>query len=155
MGRTLHLIDVENLIGGASFTMHEAEAVAQRYGPVAGLSPQDLVILASSHVAAPAAWFGWPAGRRLLQSGPDGADLALIEVLMAENVNRRFSRVVIASGDGIFSGPSAWLQAMGCAITVVTRRDALSRRLALAVRDVRFLGTEPEGNPNIALARVA
>lgn len=154
--RTLHVIDIENLIGSTSFTVGEAAVVARRYALVSGCGPQDFTVLASSHIAAKAAWFGWPTGRRLVRSGPDGADRALIDVLTAEDVHARFGRVVVASGDGIFSGPCAWLQEMGCSMTVVTRRNALSRRLAFAVRDIRFLETQPGSTPTVRVfGRVA
>ena len=151
--RTLHLVDIENLMGGTAFTVEEVSLLADHYAPVAEHSPGDFTVLASSHFAAPAAWFGWPNARRLLQSGQDGADLALIDVMMGEDLHRRFGRVVVASGDGIFSAPCAWLQEVGCSVTVVTRRAALSRRLAFAVRDVRFLETEPDGAPSVAVLR--
>lgn len=151
--RTLHLIDIENLMGGTDFTVDEAARLEDVYAPIAEVASGDFTVMASSHMAAPAAWFGWPNARRLLQSGPDGADLALIDVMMAEDVHRRFDRVVIASGDGIFSDPCAWLQEVGCSVTVVTRREALSRRLAFAVRDVRFLEVKPDGAPNVAVPK--
>jgi hypothetical protein len=66
--------------------------------------------------------------------------LALIDVIRLEDISARFDHVVIASGDGIFAEPCARLQAAGCSVTVVSRRHAaLSRGLAFAVRDVRFL----------------
>lgn len=151
--RTVHLVDIENLMGGADFTVGEAAVVADHYVRIAVAAPEDFTVLASSHFAAPAAWFGWHTARRLLQSGSDGADLALIDVMMSEDFARRFGRVVVASGDGIFSGPCAWLQEQGCSVTVVTRREALSRRLAFAVRDVRYLELEPEGAPAVAALR--
>lgn len=153
--RTLHLLDIENLMGGPDFTVEEVARLADEYGPIADLRSDDMTVLASSHYAAFAAWFGWPRARRLLRSGQDGADLALIDVMLSEDVAHRFDRVVVASGDGIFSSPCAWLQEMDCSVTVVCRPTALSRRLALAVRDVRFLRTEPEGAPNIAVLRRA
>lgn len=150
VGRTLHLVDVENLLGGPVFTEDEASRVAAEYRVVAGVGPVDFTVVASSHYAAPATWFGWPAARRLVRSGPDGADLALVDVMVSEDLFRRFDRVVVASGDAIFSNPSAWLQQMGCAVSVVCRPGALSRRLAFAVRDVRFL-SGPTAGPGLAI----
>lgn len=154
VGRTVHLVDIENLMGGAAFTTEAVARLAVEYRPVADLRPSDLMVLASSHYAASAAWFGWPEARRLLRSGPDGADLALVDVILGEDLYRRFDRVVVASGDGIFANPCAWLQEMGCTVTVVCRPSALSRRLAFAVRDVRFLA-DPEGCPAAAALRSA
>jgi hypothetical protein len=98
------------------------------------------VVIATSHHSAAAAWFAWPAAaRRLVRSGPDGADLALLEVLEHENVARRYDLIVIGSGDAIFALPAAKLQEAGATVVVVSRRSALSRRLRLAVRDIRYL----------------
>lgn len=150
----MHLVDVENLLGGTTFGEAEVAATAAVYAEVAAVGGADLVIVSSSHQTAVATWFGWGPARRVVRSGPNGADLALIEIIETESLAVRFERVVIASGDGIFSHPAAQLQAHGVAVTVVSRRDSLSRELKLAVRDVRFIDLVPELEPAIA-ARVA
>src|SRR5262249_38209484 len=128
--RMLHLIDAENLLGGPNFDRARACRGRAAYEAIAPTGTVNQVVLATSHHAAPSAWFAWPSPvRRLLGSGPDGADLALLGVMAAERLEHRFERVVIGSGDGIFAFPAARLQAAGCSVTVVTRRHALSRRL--------------------------
>ena len=47
----------------------------------------------------------------------------------------------------IFAGPAAWLQAQDVDVTVVTRADALSNQLRLAVRDLRYLDVLPQLAP--------
>jgi NYN domain len=150
-GRILHLIDLENLLGSADFSREEAACVHRGYLQVAPFGAIDQIVLATSHHAAASAWFGWPAtARRLVRSGQNGADLALLRVLASESVASRFDRVVIGSGDGIFAYEAARLQTAGVAVTVVTLQAALSRQLGFAVRDVRYL--EPlEIAPVIAL----
>ena len=144
-GRSLHLVDVENLAGGTTFGEVDVAVIAAAYGPVASIGPNDLVVVASSHFTAVQTWFGWGGGvRRLIRSGPDGADLALLEVLETERVATRFGRVVIGSGDRIFAEPAAWLQAQDVDVTVVTRADSLSKQIRLAVRDIRFLNVLPQ-----------
>jgi hypothetical protein len=91
-------------------------------------------------------WFGWGEARRVVRSGRDGADLTLIQIVDTENVAARFGRVVIGSGDRIFAEPAARLQSLGASVTVVSRRESLSRELRFAVRDVRFLESLP-GQP--------
>lgn len=150
-GRSVHLIDIENLLGGALFSEGEARAAMRRYRFVSEVGPCDHFIVASSHFAAPATWFGCPDARRLVRSGPDGADLALIDVIEHEDLTTRFDRVVIASGDGIFAYPAAWLQRQGCQVTVVSRRDALSTRLRLAVPDIRYLRSTPLPSPAVGV----
>lgn len=141
--RSVHLIDIENLLGGPTFTSADAARLEVEYRRVAALAAGDHVIVACSHFAAPAAWFGWGRGRRLIRSGPDGADLALLGVLEGEGVASRFDRVVVASGDGIFAEACARLQGEGREVTVVSRgQDSLSLELAFAVRDTRFLAQD-------------
>ncbi len=142
-GRTMHLIDIENLMGKTAFTIQEVAWLEQRYVEVANLGPKDQVVIASSHFAAPPTWMGWDrTARRLVGSGPDGADIALIDVLEREHLANRFDHVVLGSGDGIFSVHCAKLQAAGCGVSVVSRRESISRRLRLAVRDINFLDLE-------------
>jgi len=154
--RVLHVVDVENLVGSPNFTELEAARVHRAYAEVAPGGRIDQLVLATSHHAAVPAWFGWPAtARRLVRSGADGADLALLDVLSKESVEARFEHVVIGSGDGIFAFEAARLQAAGLDVTVVTRRGALSRQLRFAVRDVRYID-EPRARPRlVVLARVA
>jgi hypothetical protein len=138
-GRSLHLVDVENLLGGTRFTKADVEALALLYRATAGAASDDLVVVASSHHTALPVWLGWGNARRLVRSGADGADLALLEVIEKENVAVRFERVVIGSGDGIFAFSAAALQGAGVAVTIVSQRESLSNQLRLAARDIRLL----------------
>jgi hypothetical protein len=147
--RVLHLIDVENIVGSASFSRELAGAARLAYDDAAPAGAVNIIVIATSHHAAPEAWFAWPeTARRLVRSGRDGADLALIDVISMERIAQRFDQVVIGSGDRIFAFPAARIQAAGCPVTVVTRRESLSRELRLAVRDVRYLEL-----PRIAVSR--
>jgi hypothetical protein len=153
-GRSLHLIDVENLLGGTSFSVIDVTLLAAAYGPVASVGPNDFVIISSSHYTAPATWFGWGRARRVVRSGPNGADLALIDVIETENVATRFARIVIGSGDKIFAESAAQLQTHGVHLTVVSRPESLSHQLRLAARDIRYLELMPELGP-AALRKLA
>jgi hypothetical protein len=139
LGRTIHLVDLENLMGSCVMSSADVALVRQQYEAVSGACPADHVVIATGPTAAPNAWFGWGVARRLLRCGVDGADAALLEVIELEHLTRRFRRVVVASGDGIFADACSVLQSKGCEVTVVTRPEALSVRLRLAVRDVRYL----------------
>jgi hypothetical protein len=139
-GRLLHLLDVENLVGSADFSREKVATMYRAYLEAAPHGLVDQLVAATSHHSALAAWFGLPErARRLVQSGADGADLELLRVLAFEAVELRYDRIVIGSGDGIFAGQAARIQGAGGNVTVVTRPEALSRRLRLAVRDIRFL----------------
>jgi hypothetical protein len=138
--RVFHALDVENFVGTPDFTADEARLVYGAYDRVAPHGAVNQLVIATSHHAAPSAWFGFPSSvRRLVRSGQNGADHALLDVLERESIAARFDHVTLGSGDGIFAFAAAALQRAGCGVTVVTRRSALSRHLRLAVRDVRYL----------------
>lgn len=141
--RAVHLVDVENLLAGPTFSDIDVMGVMESYSIVSERRVGDHVVIATCHRAAPAAWFGWPDARRLVRSGPNGADLALLEVMAAERLAKRYGRIVIGSGDGIFADAAAALQSEGVHVSVITRRGQLSRRLAFAVKDVRYLEDIP------------
>jgi hypothetical protein len=147
LDRAIHFLDVENLVGAPLPLAVDVEATRRAYEQAVPIGPRDLVVVATSHVAALPVWRSWPDARRLLRSGPDGADLALLQAIENEDVGRRFNRVVVGSGDGIFAEPCARLQAEGCKLTVVSRARSLSRALRFAVRDVRLLGDSPRLAP--------
>lgn len=142
-GRTLTLVDIENLAGDPR---PEAETVAEVRTALSDLGLVDrasLVVTACNHGAVLAVADGWPCARHLVRSGRDGADKALLEVASGENVVQRFDRVVLASGDGAFATVAAALAAAGVTVVAVSRPDALSARLRLAVHEVRLLSAPP------------
>jgi NYN domain len=145
-GRVLHLLDIENLLGGPTFTLADARSIRAVYAATAPTGVVNQVVLATSHHAAAPAWFAWPqSARRLVRSGPDGADLALIDVIATERLAERFDRVVIGSGDGIFALVAKWLEGAGVRVTVVARRGSLSGALRRAVSDIRPIDVTQEG----------
>jgi hypothetical protein len=87
----------------------------------------DQVEVASSHLTLLNAALGWPDARYRVRSGPDGADLALLDVLWHENVAQRFTHVAIGSGDHLFAEEAAHLAAQGVWVTVVSRGPACRR----------------------------
>jgi hypothetical protein len=137
--RTLHLVDIENLAGLALPSRGQVSEVQGLYVARLAFGADDQVVMAASHLALLDAALGWPRARYRVRSGPNGADLELLDVLQHEDVAARFTHVVIGSGDGLFSQAAASLAARGVWVTVVSRRDSLSKGLARVVRDVRYL----------------
>jgi hypothetical protein len=153
--RALHLIDIENLAGNPVPGRIDVLLVRYRYHKRVGFSANDQAIVGCNHLAFRHAGFSWPGVRYLLRSGENGADLVLLDVIRHEQVAERFSHVVIASGDGIFAPEAAGLAALGCHVTVASRRDALSRRLRLTAHRIIYLdppglGTGPATTPRRA-----
>lgn len=146
----LHLVDVENLLGTPYFT-HRAVADLRRvYDKVsAAAAPAHYIIGTSAGPNLIEAGLGWGQGQLVFEKGKDGAERALLGEATIAKVSR-YDRVVIGSGDGIFAGFAASLQAQGIEVRVISRRRYLSKSLSLAVLDERFL---PE--PRIELGEVA
>ena len=142
--RRLHLVDIENLAGNARPTLSEVRQALGLYTACLAFGAMDQVEVASSHLTLLNAALGWPHARYRVRSGPDGADLALLDVLRHENVAGRFTHVAIGSGDHLFAEEAAHLAAQGVWVTVVSGRRSLSPRLALAAREVIFLDTMAE-----------
>ena len=142
--RRLHLVDIENLAGRPRPSLGQIRAARDLYADCLAFGAMDQVEVASSHLTLLNAALGWPQAHYRARSGPDGADLALLDVLWHENVAKRFTHVAIASGDHVFAEEAARLASQGVWVTVVSRRRSLSPRLALAAREVIFLDTAPE-----------
>jgi hypothetical protein len=142
--RTLHLVDIENLAGDSLPSLGQVREVQGLYRERLAFGSLDQVEIASSHLTLVNAALGWPRAHYRVRSGPDGADLALLDVLRTEDVPGRFTHVAIGSGDGVFADEAARLAAAGVWVTVVSRRRSLSRRLALAARVVVYLDTLAE-----------
>jgi hypothetical protein len=142
--RTLHLVDIENLAGDSLPSLGQVSEVQGLYRERLAFGSLDQVEIASSHLTLVNAALGWPRAHYRVRSGPDGADLALLDVLRNEDVPGRFTHVAIGSGDGVFAKDAGRLGAAGVWVTVISRRRSLSRRLALAARDVVYLDSLPE-----------
>jgi hypothetical protein len=141
--RHLILVDIENLAATASPTAKEVQDITDVLRDVLPGFDEAQRIIACSHHAAATVAFTFPSARRLWQSGPNGADLALLSVLENERVGDRFGRVTICSGDGIFAAIAAHLGGVGVDVTVVSLEGHLAARLQLAARDVVLL--TPQG----------
>ncbi len=129
-------MDVENLCADARPSAGLVRQVRDCYTSAVTPGAEDLVVLACNHGAGLEVGLGWPGARLIVRSGPDGADRALLNVLADEKIEARFSGVVIASGDGIFTEAAARLASDGLAVLVVSRARALSKRLRLAAQSV-------------------
>jgi hypothetical protein len=135
----LILIDIENLAATPSPTAQDVEAVLTALRAVVPGFDDNQKIVACSHHAARVVPFAFLKARHLWRSGPDGADLALLDVLENERVDERFERVTICSGDGAFASAAVWLARAGVEVTAVSLRGHLAARLQLAARHLAFL----------------
>jgi hypothetical protein len=137
-GRRLVLVDIENLIGGAVLTADQVHWARTLLAHVIGLDNTDQVVIGTSHIGVAAIGFEWPNQRYVVESGDNGADLKLLEVL-AENLDRKYDEIVLASGDGIFSDSVAHLTAAGLRVHVIAVDGTLARRLQMAATTITRL----------------
>ncbi|MFE1646209.1 hypothetical protein ACFM35_11575 [Microbacterium sp. P01] len=141
--RRIVLIDIENIVGGGVSVpgqVHGAQAAI-----AAAIVPRadDQIVVACGRFSIDVVGFEWQGARRLVfRAGTNGADLELLDILENEQVNDRFSEIVIVSGDGIFADVVSRL-ALRADVTVVTRAEACSRRLRMAAMTVLTLDYDP------------
>jgi len=148
-GRELHILDVENLLGGTYFAPEDVCDLRAGYLLATAMSTNAQVVVgASADASAISGGVGWPGSGLRLRRGPNGADLALVDVLEHDDVTNRFERIYIGSGDGIFAPVAAELAQHGVDVTVVSRRAALSAKLRLASAHVIYLDV-----PEVVVAR--
>lgn len=145
--RSLHVVDIENLAAAKIPRLSQIREVQNCYAERLTFRAFDQFVIASSRLTLLNAALGWPHARYRARSGPDGADLELLDVLLREDIAARFTHVAIGSGDGVFAAPAANLAAAGVWVTVVSRRDSLSARLALAACEVIYLDAQQPGPP--------
>lgn len=131
-GRRLVVVDIENVVGGAVRVVEDVVRARELLHSALDLTGSEQVVVGTSHFGLLAAGLGWDGPRLVVRSGPDGADLALLEVLTQEGVAERFDEVVLVSGDGIFADALGALGALGVRTTVVARADRCSARLRVA-----------------------
>jgi len=134
-GRWLHLVDAENLCGTGNPSDHEMRAVHAAYVDRLRPGPLDHMIVGASHHSGFVAGHGWPGAKLVFGSGPDGADLALLNALWpVDEMVQRFDGVVIASGDHIFTDLVVDLTGAGGTVAVAWGKGALSPRLESEAR---------------------
>jgi hypothetical protein len=136
--RQLTVVDIENLIGGAVLHADDVSWARQRLTTATNLASDDQVVIGTSHVGLIHVGTTWTHQRYVVGSGPNGADHALLDVL-AEDLPTKYGRVILASGDGIFTEAVTTLTSSGVHVHVVALRDRLSRRLRMAASQVTLL----------------
>jgi len=125
--RTLHLIDIENLLGRPRASAADVDRVLDRYLELAGWRWGDIVTIgANPGLALEFAWDLPVEASVHTASGPDGADLALLAHVGPEFVARRAGRLVIGSGDHAFIPRAIAARDRGVGVLVVARNGSAS-----------------------------
>jgi hypothetical protein len=144
--RELHLIDIENELGTGQVKATDI-ARFRTYYLKANNVPADahIVVASSSSQNLLESAFGWPGARTVWLPGHDGADRALLEIVYEENVEKRYDKVVIASGDHIFAEAAEALQNLGVKVKVFARAVFISATLQSTCRDVVLYSADDFG----------
>jgi hypothetical protein len=128
--RSLHLVDIENLTGGGVISAAALHAALDDYLCIAAWQPDDHVVLAAHPKIIEKIGFDRPVPCSLhAVRGKDSADLMLLSLAPPELVTRRYGRLVIGSGDGIFATRATQASGQGVHVDVVTRIESCSARL--------------------------
>ena len=134
-GRTLHVIDVENLVGGSAAGPAAVGPALAAYRSTAPVGLDDHAVIGAGPTLAVAAGLAWPGCQLRIGRGIDGADRALLDAVEPAFAASHYDRVVIGSGDHAFVPLVAALRARGVPVVVVVRdRRSLAldlRRLAM------------------------
>ena len=140
--RTVHVVDVENLLCGAHLgaTAEQVRACLEEYRAAVGAGPDDVFYLGAN----PGLWFTVheaAGGQRVVgYRGKDGADRALLEVVDGDLVVERFDRICIASGDHAFAPLARTCRDGGLVVTVATQPQSVSAELYRAATEHVVLG---------------
>lgn len=127
-GRTLHLVDLENLLGDDRLAEH-GEAGLAEYLRLACWAPGDHVIVAAHPELVRQIGFAPPVPCNLHATcGPDAADEMLLGLISVEQTIARYERLVIGSGDGIFFDRAREVRDQAVPVVVVARPDGVAAR---------------------------
>ena len=152
-GRALHLVDLENLLGDRRKDEVAVKALCH-YLTLAHWGEGDQVIVAAHPEIIRQIGFDPPTPCNLHATcGEDAADGMLLAYASAELVARRYQRLVIGSGDGIFVGRARAVRDLGTGVLVVARSDGVATRFqrwALPVVPFDFDATMPGGLTGLA-----
>jgi len=137
--RRLHLVDLDNLIGGPGFRDRVVPTLGAFRG-VAELADGDHLVIAAERTLAAEVAFDLPDSARLIvATGPDGADRRLVEDYPAAFVADRYDALVIGSGDGRFAALAAEVGRLGIPVIVVGCPRWTAKRLRMAAAQYRPL----------------
>ena len=144
LGRSLHLVDIENLVGEpASWRPDRIRATFHTYLETSAWRPGDSLVVAAnpSFMKMLAFDLVGMAHRSLCAWGKDAADQLLLGAVPAD-VGTRFGRLVVGSGDHAFA-PLVASQRGRIETLVVIAAGFIAAELYVATDEVQRLALDP------------
>ena len=135
--RTVHVVDVENLIGEdhRDATVEQIRAVIEDYRQLVGARDGDLFFFGANPELKFRVMVATGSNQVRGYKGKDGADKALLDVVDGDWVVGQFDRVCVASGDHAFAPLARSLKGEGLHVTVVSRPMSVSAELYRAASE--------------------
>ena len=138
--RSIHLIDIENLCCESNPTTEHVRQARDAYFEKIQPGDNDLFfVTVSSKNNLEAAVFGWGQASFSCQEGHDGADILLAKMMLEDDLENRFGKVYLASGDGGLAPFARSLISKGVEVQVVAVPRALSVQYRLIGAHVSYL----------------
>ena len=138
--RSVHLIDIENLCCESNPTTEHVGRARDAYFEKIQPGENDLFfVTVSSKSNLEAAVFGWGQASFSCLEGHDGADILLAKMMVEDDLENRFGKVYLASGDGGLAPFARSLIAKGVEVEVVAVPKALSVQYRLMGAEVSYL----------------
>ena len=143
--RSAHLIDIENLCCESNPTVEHVRLAKAAYFEKVKPGNNDLFfVTVSSKANLEAAVFGWGQASFSFLEGHDGADILLAKMMLEDDLEHRFGKVYLASGDGGLAPFAKSLMNKGLEVEVVAVPKALSYQYRLIGADVSYLWLDLE-----------
>ena len=138
--RSVHLIDIENLCCESNPTTEHVRQARDAYFQKTQPGENDLFfVTVSSKSNLEAAVFGWGQASFSCQEGHDGADILLAKMMLEDDLENRFDKVYLASGDGGLAPFAKSLMNKGLEVEVVAVPKTLSFEYRLLGAQVSYL----------------
>lgn len=131
--RTAFFLDMDNLTGTGQPTSDQVQAVLNEFERICKPCHLDQVYCAGTATTAYHCADYRPNYRVTAGRGKDGADKRLLELGDPDHVSRRFQKVVIGSGDGIFADVAHEYKTRGMTVQLIIGKGGLSNVLKRAV----------------------
>jgi hypothetical protein len=141
--RTMHLIDIENLCMASNPTLEQVIEARRYY--IALLKPSEndqFLVTVSSRTNLAAAAFGWAGADLKCREGHDGADILLAKAILEDHLDKRFDKVVVASGDGGLAPFVRYLTKVLKNVVVVSRPKSTAFAMRASGAQVKYLRPE-------------